>query len=140
AHAMNQALGNIGQTVKLLAPVAVNANDQGASLRDLASDLQAGRVDTLIVIGSNPVYTAPADLQFLNAYKHAKLRIHLGLYADETALWSQWHLPETHYLEAWSDGRAYDGTTTIMQPLIAPLYDSAHSAHELLAVFLNQPN
>jgi anaerobic selenocysteine-containing dehydrogenase len=68
-----------------------------------------------------------------------KLRVHLGLYEDETAELCHWHIPEAHYLETWSDARAFDGTVTIMQPLIAPLY-GGKSAHELLAALMGQPD
>ena len=80
----------------------------------------------------NPVYTAPADLDFAGNLKNVGLRIHLGLYENETAALCHWHIPAAHYLESWSDTRAYDGTVTIVQPLIAPLY-GGKSAHEMLA-------
>ena len=96
-------------------------------------DLNAGKVDLLLILGANPIYDAPADFNFADAITKAKLRVHSGLYADETAELCQWHAPGTHYLESWSDTRAYDGTVGIVQPLIAPLYDG-HSAHELIAL------
>ena len=68
-----------------------------------------------------------------------KLKVHLGLYEDETAQLCQWHVPEAHCLESWSDLRAFDGTVSIQQPLIAPLY-KGKSAHELLAVLLGEPD
>src|SRR6185369_10456946 len=86
----------------------------------------------------NPVYTAPADLGFAERLSKVGLKIHLSLYQDETSELCQWHIPENHYLESWSDARAYDGTVTIMQPLIAPLYNTK-SAHEMLAVFTGEP-
>ncbi len=137
AAAMNQVLGNVGQTVVYTEPVEASPVEQLESLRELVADLNAGRVELLLILGGNPVYTAPADLNFKEALYKAPLRIHLSLYNDETSEHCQWHVPETHYLEAWSDVRAYDGTVTIMQPLIAPLYQGK-SAHELLAVFLGQ--
>ena len=94
-------------------------------------------VDLLVMLGCNPVFTAPADLRFADELSKVKMRVHLGLYEDETAYLCHWHVPETHELETWSDARAYDGTTTIMQPLIAPLYEGK-SAHELLAVLAGQ--
>ena len=90
------------------------------------------RVDFLLILGGNPVFTAPADLQFAAALQKVALRAHLGLYEDETAELCQWHVPEAHFLEAWSDVRSDDGTVTIVQPLIAPLY-GGKSAHEVLA-------
>jgi len=140
AHEINQFLGNVGQTVVYGAPVEAQPVDPLASLAELAADMKAGRVDVLVVLGANPVYSAPADLDFAAAMERVKLRVHLGLYADETAALSHWHIPQAHPLEAWSDARAYDGTTTILQPLIAPLYDSARSAHELLAALTSKPD
>ena len=140
AHEINQFLGNVGQTVVYGAPVEAQPVDPMASLAELAADMKAGRVDVLVVLGANPVYSAPADLDFPAAMERVKLRVHLGLYADETAALSHWHIPQAHPLEAWSDARAYDGTTTILQPLIAPLYDSARSAHELLAALTSKPD
>jgi len=138
ADAINAALGSIGNTVEYIAPVAANPVDQTASLRELVQDMQAGQVDMLVILSDNPVYTAPADLDFAAALENVELRIHHGLYHNETARLCHWHIPQTHELESWSDLRAFDGTATIIQPLIAPLYDG-HSVHELLAVLLEQP-
>ncbi|MCS6926552.1 MAG: 4Fe-4S dicluster domain-containing protein, partial [Candidatus Binatia bacterium] len=137
-HALNVALGNVGSTVTYTAPVEAQPVDQVASLRELVADMEAGRVEILLVLGSNPVYTAPADLEFATHMAKVPLRIHWGLYHDETAALCHWHLPATHPFESWSDARAYDGTATILQPLIAPLYDG-RSAHEVLAALLGQP-
>src|SRR6266571_1824232 len=138
AHAMNQALGNIGRTIVYTAPVEASHMNQMKSLVDLVREIEARRVQTLIILGGNPVYTAPADLDFGGSLQRVPLRIHLGLYEDETAELCQWHIPEAHYLEAWADARAYDGTASIVQPLIAPLYNGK-SAHEVMAVLLGQP-
>ena len=110
AHAMNDALGNVGHTVLYTAPAAAQPVDQLASLRELVADMAAGRVELLVIIGANPVYTAPADLHFAEHLAKAKLRVHLGLYDNETSALCHWHIPETHYLEAWGDARAFDGT------------------------------
>ncbi|HEX2173540.1 MAG TPA: 4Fe-4S dicluster domain-containing protein, partial [Dehalococcoidia bacterium] len=135
AHALNQQLGNIGQTVIVTDPLEVTANpDQPTGLeglRELVGDMNAGRVELLLILGGNPVYSVPADLQFGDALQRVALRIYHGYYEDETAALSQWLLPETHFLEAWSDTRAFDGTVTIVQPLIQPLYDG-RSAHEVI--------
>lgn len=139
AHTMNQFLGNIDSTVFHSNPLESDPTDQSASLRDLVRSMEAGSVDTLVILGGNPVYTGPADLNFADALTKVKLRIHLGLYNDETATLCHWHIPEAHFLESWSDGRAYDGTLTILQPLIAPLYDGKTS-HELLAAFTDRPD
>jgi MoCo/4Fe-4S cofactor protein with predicted Tat translocation signal len=140
AHEMNQFLGNVGQTVVYGPPVEAQPVDTMASLAELAADMKEGRVEVLLVLGGNPAYSAPADLEFAAAMERVKLRVHLGLYPDETAALSHWHIPQAHPLEAWSDARAYDGTATIMQPLIAPLYDSCRSAHEVLAAFTSRPD
>jgi molybdopterin-containing oxidoreductase family iron-sulfur binding subunit len=139
AHAMNQALGNVGKTVIYTDSVEANPVEQVASLRELVNEMQAGQVEMLIIIGGNPVFTAPADFELAKSLDKVGFRVHLSLYDDETSALCHWHIPETHYLESWSDTRAYDGTITIMQPLIAPLYNGK-SAHELLAVLLGQPD
>jgi MoCo/4Fe-4S cofactor protein with predicted Tat translocation signal len=138
AHRINEALGNIGNTVTYTDPVEANPVDGNASLRELVADMNSGQVDLLLILGGNPVYNAPADLDFTAAIRKVPLRIHLSLYKDETSELCQWHIPEAHYLESWGDTRAYDGTVSIIQPLIAPLY-SGKSAHEVLAAFLNEP-
>jgi molybdopterin-containing oxidoreductase family iron-sulfur binding subunit len=100
--------------------------------------MNAGQVETLIILGANPVFTAPADIDFVHALSKTPLAIHLGLYADETAELCAWPVPASHWLESWSDATASDGTQSIGQPLIEPLYDSL-SAHELLAAILGAP-
>jgi molybdopterin-containing oxidoreductase family iron-sulfur binding subunit len=138
AHSINQALGNVGNTVVYTDPIEANPVDGLASIGELARDLDSGQVDMLLIIGCNPVYSAPADLNFAEKILKARLRIHSSLYKDETSVLCQWHIPEAHYLESWSDVRAYDGTVSIIQPLIAPLY-SGKTAHEVLAAFSDQP-
>ncbi len=133
AHAINQTLGNIGQTVVYTQTPEAQPSNQLADLRQLVTDMNAGTVDLLVVLGANPVYTAPADLDFATAIQKVAVRAHLGLYEDETAALSHWHIPEAHFLETWSDVRASDGTVSIVQPLIAPLY-GGKSAHELMSV------
>ena len=139
AHMMNAALGNVGKTVIHTEPLDPNPADDIESLRQLVQDMDAGKVDTLVIIGGNPVYNAPVDLNFAQRMSKVKLRVHMGLYADETSEFCQWHIPEAHFLETWSDARAYDGTVTIMQPLIMPLY-FGRSVHELLGAFSDTPN
>ncbi|MBI4166704.1 MAG: TAT-variant-translocated molybdopterin oxidoreductase, partial [Acidobacteria bacterium] len=138
AHAMNHALGNTGSTVTYTAPIEAEPVEQMGSLRALAADMASSKVKTLVILGGNPVYDSPADLDFASLLLKIDLRVHLGLHYNETSNLCHWHIPETHYLEAWSDARAFDGTVTIMQPLIAPLYNG-RSPHELLAVLLGQP-
>jgi molybdopterin-containing oxidoreductase family iron-sulfur binding subunit len=139
AHAINQKLGNVGQTVSYAPSVEARPIDQTASLRDLAVAMEAGQVQALVILGGNPVYDAPVDLDFARRMDKVPLRIHLGLYDDETAERCHWHVPAAHALEAWSDARAFDGTTTIVQPLIAPLYAGCKSVHEVLAAFTAKP-
>ena len=97
---------------------------QTESLHDLAGAMASGQVEVLLILGGNPVYNTPADVEFAAALQSVKFRVHLGLYDDETAALCHWQLPESHYLEAWGDARAYDGSITIQQPLIEPLYDT----------------
>ena len=137
AHAINEALGNVGRTVSHSAPILVLAESQGESLRLLTDDMAAGKVDTLIVLGGNPVYNAPADRLFGERLAKVGFRVHLSLYDDETSALCDWHIPAAHFLESWSDTRAFDGTVAIQQPLIAPLY-GGRSAHELLAFLMGQ--
>ena len=131
-HAMNSALSNVGATVTYTAtPEAVPSN-QFAALRELVGEMNAGQVEFLLIVAANPVYSAPVDLKFGDAMQKVAVRAHVGLYEDETAAQCHWHVPETHFLEAWSDVRSADGTVTIIQPLIAPLY-GGKSAHEVIA-------
>jgi molybdopterin-containing oxidoreductase family iron-sulfur binding subunit len=139
AHGMNEALGNTGNTVIHTAPIDANPVDQFQSLRDLIADMNAGRVSALLILGGNPAYTAPPDLDFANALRKVNFKAHLSQYNDETSGLCNWHIPESHYLETWSDARAYDGTVTILQPLIAPLYGSK-SAHEVLIALSGRPD
>jgi MoCo/4Fe-4S cofactor protein with predicted Tat translocation signal len=131
AHAINAVLGNTGQTIAYTDAIELSPETDG--LTELVGEIQGGQVNTLLILGSNPVFTAPADLQFPQQFLKVPLRIHNGLYDDETAELCHWHIPQAHYLESWSDARAYDGTVGIIQPLIAPLY-RGRSPHELLAL------
>ncbi|HEY7390632.1 MAG TPA: 4Fe-4S dicluster domain-containing protein [Bryobacteraceae bacterium] len=138
-HAMNAALGNIGASVAYTDPLEVRPEDQVASLRELIADLDSGAVRMLVILGGNPVYDAPADLNFAAALDKASLSIHFGLHPDETSGVTHWHIPKSHFFESWGDARAFDGTVTIMQPLIEPLYYS-HSGIEFLELFFQNPN
>ncbi len=136
-HAINHALGHVGRTVEYSEPVEPAPLDVTASLRELVEDVRDGQVETLILLGGNPVYDAPADLEFADALKTVPFRVHLALYEDETSELCHWHVPQAHFLETWSDARAHDGTATILQPLIAPLY-GGKSELELLATLLGE--
>ena len=118
AHAMNAALGNVGKTVLYTDPIEANSVDQRQSLQEFINDIDGGRVELLVMIGGNPVYNTPADLRLdKDRLFKTKLRVHLSQYKDETSELCHWHIPETHYLEAWSDTRSFDGTVSIVQPL-----------------------
>jgi molybdopterin-containing oxidoreductase family iron-sulfur binding subunit len=138
AHALNQSLGNAGSTVLYTEPVEADPANQLESLRELTNDMQAGSVDLLLILGCNPVYDAPADFQFTEQLKKVRTRIHLSLFDNETSQFCHWHIPEAHFLESWSDTRAYDGTASIIQPLIAPLY-RGKTQHEVLGAFSDKP-
>jgi len=137
-HLINEKLGNNGVTVQHGPRVDFGPEVQLDSLRQLKAALDGGKVEVLVVLGSNPVFNAPADFNFGESMKKAKLAIHHGLYFDETAELAHWHLPQTHFLEEWGDVRAYDGTVSLIQPLIAPLFESRSQA-EVLRGLLNKP-
>jgi molybdopterin-containing oxidoreductase family iron-sulfur binding subunit len=137
AFRINHALGNIGRTVMFTDPVASAAEDD-LSLSALAADMAAGAVQTLMVLDANPAYTSFADIDFGRRLERVPLRLHAGLFYDETAERSHWHLPLSHSLESWSDARAVDGTVTVLQPVTRPLYDT-RSIHELIALLLAEP-
>ncbi|HEU4413741.1 MAG TPA: TAT-variant-translocated molybdopterin oxidoreductase [Candidatus Angelobacter sp.] len=137
AHAINAALGNVGQTVTYIDPVEIDPIEHGQSIRELVSDMNAGTVNAIIIVGGNPVYNAPVDLNFESALEKVKLRVQLSLYRNETTDYMHWHVPEAHYLESWSDARSYDGVASVIQPMIMPLYEGK-SAHELLAILTDQ--
>lgn len=121
AHAINAALGNIGKTVIYTEPVEANPMNNMRRLSELAAEMSSGAVDILIVIGANPVFTSPADIDFASAMANVPFTARLGLYNDETSRRCKWHIPMAHELECWGDARAFDGTASIMQPLIQPL-------------------
>jgi len=137
--AINAALENLGKTV-FLSPVPVNPlpSNQLAGLKALVGDLYAGKVDWLVILNANPVYATPADLGFSTAIEKAKTVVHLGSHVDETGQVAHWHIPAAHTLEMWSDARAYDGTASIVQPLIDPLY-GGKTAHQFLQALLDEP-
>jgi len=138
AIAINQALGNVGKTLVYTETVQPMPTVQMEDIQQLVADLNAGKVDWLVMLDANPVYGAPADLNFQKAMGHAKTAVHLGLYPDETAQICDWHINGAHYLESWSDVRAYDGTVSVVQPMIAPLY-GGKSAHDIVQLMLDNP-
>ncbi len=136
-HAINAGLGAPGATVDYIEPVTGDWRC-GESMRSLVEDMRAGKVRALFILGGNPAYDAPADLGFGEALAHVPYSAHLSLGYDETSAAARWHAPGTHFLEHWSDARAYDGTASIVQPAIAPLHGGI-SPHELLGELLDEP-
>ena len=145
-HAVNATLGNVGTTLYYTEPVEAHPVNHLESLGELCTDIDAGKVNTLLILGVNPVYTAPYDFDFASKLRFdEKLKtkkiatvIHISSHFDETSQYCDWHVAESHYLETWGDARAFDGTVSVVQPLIAPLYRT-HSAHEVLAAFTDKP-
>jgi molybdopterin-containing oxidoreductase family iron-sulfur binding subunit len=132
-HRLNAALGNIGQTVSYTEPVVAGAEP----LATLTDAMRAGRVTALLMLDCNPVYTAPPDAAFAELLPKVPLKVHAGLHVDETAVQCDWHLPLSHSLESWGDARALDGTVTLLQPTIQPLYDG-RSAIEILSMLVDR--
>ncbi len=132
AHAINDALGNVGNTVVYTQTVETHPMNQRTALTELVGEMNAGTVSLLLILGGNPVYTAPSDLKFAEAMDKVPLRANLSQFHDETAALCHWHVPETHFLEMWSDVRGHDGTVSIVQPLISPLYNG-RSVHEVVS-------
>ena len=131
ALAINLALGNIGADKALTA--VQSANKGFGTLATLMDDIDSGVVETLVILTpSNPVYDAPADLQFAARLAKLKTSIHLGMRADATAHAASWHIPAAHYLECWADGRSVRGVYTMVQPMILPLYQDCVGELELL--------
>ena len=138
AHAINAALGNVGTTVYYTEPVEANPVNQLESFTELCADMDAGKVNTLLIFGSNPVYDAPHDFDFTTKLQKVEASVLVSTHFDETAQYCKWHVAESHYLETWGDARAFDGTISVIQPLIAPLYHT-RSAFEVLAAFTDKP-
>jgi len=131
---LNKALRNIGETVSYREN-RDSAHSSRKALAELTADMREGRVETLVILSGNPVYKAPADLAFGAALRKVKTRIHFGLYADESAEDANWHIPQAHFLESWGDARAVDGTVSVVQPLIEPLY-GAHADLEFVTLLI----
>jgi MoCo/4Fe-4S cofactor protein with predicted Tat translocation signal len=125
-----------GKTVVYTETVAPVPSVQTADLKSLVADMNAGKVKWLVMLGVNPLYNAPVDLDFLAGFNMVPVTVHLGSHLDETGFYSTWHIPKTHFLESWSDARSYDGTISIVQPMIEPLY-GGKSAHDVLQALLD---
>ncbi|MBO0695852.1 MAG: molybdopterin oxidoreductase, partial [Verrucomicrobia bacterium] len=126
---INASLGNVGRTVSPAPALSLPKNR--IPFRDLVEEMHRGMVELLILFGGNPLYDAPIDLNFAGAFDKVKLRVHHSVHFNETSRQSHWHVPAAHFLESWSDTRAFDGAISIVQPLIEPLYVGV-SAHEIL--------
>ena len=138
AIALNQALGNVGKTVVYTETVQPLPSIQLEDMKSLVADMNAGKVQWLLILDANPVYSSPADLNFAAALEKVPKSAVLGSHVDETAQIAHWHINSAHYLETWSDARAYDGTLSVIQPMIAPLY-GGKSAHEVMQTLLDDP-
>lgn len=136
-HFINRALENAGRTVRYTPLAEAAPVMQIQSLQDLVRDMEQGKVELLFIVGGNPAYDAPSDLAFANALQKVEQAFHLTVSPNETSVLCEWLLPRSHFLESWGDIRSFDGTVTIMQPLIAPLFDS-RSDYELLGL-IEQP-
>src|SRR6266513_417255 len=132
---INTVLGNNGITISSVPPLVLPANR--TSFRELTDEMHRGAVELLIVLGGNPCYDASVEFDFGAAFEKVKLRVHHSVYFNETSRHSHWHIPALHFLEAWSDTRAFDGSVSIVQPLIEPMY-AGTSAHEILEVLTGQ--
>ncbi len=134
-HRLNAALGNTGRTVLHTDPVLIRGQD----LRILVADVDRGDVHSLLILGANPVYESPGDVNFAALLGKVSLCIHAGMIVDETAQSVDWHLPMAHPLESWGDARSVDGTASLIQPTIAPLYDGKTASEILSLLFEQEP-
>jgi len=138
AHFMNAKLGNFGRTITFTSPIEPAPVNQLASLRELVADMQSGSVDLLVMIEGNPVFDAPADLNFAGALAKVKTCARLGFEENETSRFCHWHIAAAHALESWSDARAFDGSVSLIQPLIEPLFDGK-TMHEIIDALAQAP-
>ncbi|MEM1245485.1 MAG: TAT-variant-translocated molybdopterin oxidoreductase [Acidobacteriota bacterium] len=139
AHAMNGALGNLGETVTGTDPVVAELSMQGEDLAQLVREMRDGKIAALFALDCNPVYDAPADLDFASALERVALKVQVGMYQDETADKCDWQVAKSHALEAWGDVRSMDGTLSIVQPLIEPLYQT-RTIDEVLSLVAGRPS
>ncbi len=139
ARALNDALGATGTTVTYAASVEAIPSGAASSIAELTRAIDAGRVEMLVMMGGNPVFTSPVDLRFAERLAKVNLVIYQSTHPDETSPYAHWNVPELHPLECWGDARSFDGTVTLMQPLIEPLYEG-RSPHEFVAAFTSQPD
>jgi molybdopterin-containing oxidoreductase family iron-sulfur binding subunit len=133
AHCLNHLLGNFGPTVRYTEEPDGDRPTHVHAIARLTERIQAGDIGTLVILGGNPVHNAPADVHFAETLDKVGTSLHLSNYDNETSRRCTWHVPEAHYLESWGDARAWDGTLSIVQPLIEPLYGGL-TPIELLAL------
>lgn len=133
AHAINGTLGNVGSTVVYTEPVLNNPGNAFEDLSAFVSDMASGEMDAVFILGGNPAYNAPVNIPVADAIAAVPFSVHVSLYYDQTSENCTWHIPATHYIEEWSDARAFDGTGSVVQPPIGALYDDARSAHQMIA-------
>jgi MoCo/4Fe-4S cofactor protein with predicted Tat translocation signal len=136
ALTVNAAQGAVGKTVFYTETVAPLPSEHAADIKALVAEMNAGKVQWLVMLGVNPLYNAPADLNFEDAFNKVPNTVHLGSHVDETGFYSTWHINKAHYLESWTDARVYDGTISIVQPMIEPLY-AGKSAHDVFQTLLD---
>ncbi|HXX69044.1 MAG TPA: Fe-S-cluster-containing hydrogenase [Polyangiaceae bacterium] len=137
-HALNLALGAFDSVVHFVPVTDPDELDAASDVKALADAIDAGKVDALIILGGNPVYDAPADVALGEKLGKVPLTVHASLHFDETSEKCTWHVPRAHCFESWGDARSLDGTVSVQQPLIAPLY-GGRSDIELLALMANAP-
>jgi len=135
AYALNSALGAVGKTVIYTETVNPMPTEQIPEMKALVADINAGKVQWLVILGVNPIYSAPSDLEFSTAFAKVPVTVHLGQHVNETGAIANWHINKSHYLESWSDARAYDGTISIIQPMIDPMY-GGRSAFDVFQTLL----
>jgi len=139
AHRINAALGAVGRVVRYVDSGPGGDGAHRGTITELAAAARSGEVRTLVILGGNPAYDAPVELDLPAALASVPTTIRLGLFDDETSRVSRWHVPQAHFLECWGDARAWDGTVSVQQPLIDALY-GGKSAIELLALVLGNPS
>ncbi|MCU0960851.1 MAG: TAT-variant-translocated molybdopterin oxidoreductase [Pirellulaceae bacterium] len=137
-HRLNALLGNVGHTVRYTAGPRAQRGSHVEAIRQLAAAMRDGQVQTLLILGGNPVYDAPADVDFAAGLDQVPSTVHVGLYRNETARRCLWHVPQAHFLESWGDARSWDGTYSVVQPMIAPLY-GGRTPVEIVARLLGEP-
>lgn len=136
-YSLNQLLGNVGHTVQYIEPIEASAGLRKEGLQKLSKEMRDGKVDFLLILGANPAYDAPSEFHFADAINKVRTSVHLSLYEDETSSQTRWHIPEAHFLEVFADGKASDGTQTLIQPAISPLYNGKSSL-EVISLLLDK--